>query len=169
MKQSPQHLPIIQSLPAVKKVPSGPAQFNLHWNTAEEPVIGALPSAQKCCKQKTCRILGDCIHQWQSLPPRLLHQHHHSLVPLSCFQKSLDIFESLAKFSWHLGWRGRGPEETWLDNSYLKNNPVLLQQTSALKQLPQMLTLCMHWFSLQALNCIQKLVWHALLFPVLVF
>lgn len=58
MKQAPQHLPTIQSTPADERVPSGAAQFNLYLNITEEPVIGTVPNAQKCCTQKNLQDLG---------------------------------------------------------------------------------------------------------------
>lgn len=58
MKQSPQHLLTTPSMPAVKRVPSGAAQFNLYLYVTEEPVIGTLPSAQKCSTQKNLQDLG---------------------------------------------------------------------------------------------------------------
>lgn len=90
VKQSLWHLPILQSVSAIKIVPSGRAQFNLDLNITVELVINALLSPQKCCW-----ILEVLLHTSAKEPhyQQCSTQHCHSPWPAFLVAKSLGLLQ----------------------------------------------------------------------------
>lgn len=86
-------------MPAVKRIPSGAAQFNLHLNVTEEPVISTLPSAQKCSTQKNLQDLRTLRTSVMEPPRWPAAPAAPQPCPTFLLTEELGLFECLAKSS----------------------------------------------------------------------